>query len=148
MELPYTFEGFAERYPEFAALDERAMRACLEDADHAHAGVTAQPCRRQLTELLAAHWLALRFDISAKAAELGLRDPYAAIQAGGSYSASTSSVSISGGGAGFQSGNDPYTAGFGRTAYGLEYMLALNRCVAPGGVLLSADTSDTLGGGA
>ena len=139
----YTAARFLGEYPEFVSILEPAIMSALHKAEYANKGVKGEPCRWYLTSTLAAHRLALRFDIEPSLDELGMNDPTSTIQAGSSRSASTSSLSVTEGSAAFQTGDDVSLADLGRTEYGLEYLDWLERCASGSEVLKSPDTSAT-----
>lgn len=146
MTVTYPYEQFLEEYPEFSGVPRDAAASAVAVALHASRGVAGEPCRQLLAGLLAAHRLAVRFDITAAATECGLRNPYETVSAGGSVSASVSSLSVGKTAAAFQIGNDPFLVDLGRTAYGLDYLAALERCVPGVMTVLSRDASESLDG--
>lgn len=141
----YPYSDFIADYPEFEDIPQPVAGREVTRAVHDSRGVAGEECRRLLAGLLAAHRLAARFDIGAKVREKGLRNPYELASAGKSMSAGTGSLSLSATAAALQTGTDPYLVDLGRTVYGLDYLTALERCVPGVSVILSPDTSSSLG---
>jgi hypothetical protein len=132
---PVTVEEFLAVFGEFGDVPQAAVQFRLDLAmkqDKAEWG----DYWRQAVMLMAAHALALRFNLSEKAAESGRMNPYMTGLAT-SQSASPSSLSQS-----FQLpagalGDDPFTVWMYRTAYGQEWLALLIMVIPPGGVVRS-----------
>lgn len=144
--MSVTYEIFTADYPEFAdipegeGIPEGAVKRVLAQAVLMLSPSAWGKWHEMAIGLWSAHYLALEYDISGRCSELGMKNPYDAGTAS-SMSASTGGLSVSYAASSMRTGDDPTSADFARTGYGLRYLNLLHTVIAPGGVIRSADTS-------
>lgn len=133
---------FVAEYPEFAALPEAAVTVQLRRAD-LMLSINAWGkwlCMAQ--NLYTAHHLALEYDMGEACADIKKRNPYD-VGTINSQNASTSSLAITSVTSALVTGDDPVLSGFARTTYGMGYLELLYTVIPAGGVVYSADTSES-----
>jgi len=144
--MSYDCKAFIAEYPEFGApLPETAVeRQLRQSALMLNPGAWGKWIE-MARGLWTAHYLALEYDISAKILELGKHSPYDLGQTINMV-ANTNGLTQGKAPSLMLTGDNPLLADFGRTDYGLRYLNLLYTVVAPGDVVYSPDTSDTLEG--
>ena len=142
--MAHTYDTWFKRYPEFDIVPQAAAEAQLEDALLMLSPTAWGKYYDRAQALWTAHYLALRFDVSKRCKELGMRSPYD-VGTATSMNASTGSLAVTKSTSALLTGDDPILSDFARTLYGLEYLDLLYTVIPAGGIVYSPDTSDTEG---
>lgn len=140
---PVTIEEFLAEFPEFSALPSAVVEAQLNRAMRAMNKAEWADFWRDAVKLLAAHTLATRYNISARAAELGKRSAYSAGFAT-SQSASPGRLSVSKQLPAWMTGDDPFVSWMAATDYGQEWLALLVMVIPPVGVVWSSPVTSGL----
>lgn len=141
MSAPLTLTTFRGWYPEFDDVPDGSV-----DRQLALANMTLSPSAwgkwlEQALGLFTAHYLAVRFNISAALQDNGVRSPTSSIGTVTNKSATTSGISEGSANSALVTGDDPLAADFARTEYGLEYLSLMEMVIPAGGVLYSPSTA-------
>lgn len=138
---PLTYDQFIAAYPEFSEVPPAAVEAQLTISNCFLKFSVLGVYWQLLVGLHAAHYLALRYNISANSASLGINGPTSGIGATNSKSASNTSLSEGTTLNSFLTSTNPVEADFGRTGYGIQFLSLLYTVVPAGYVLKSIDSS-------
>ncbi len=141
--MAYTYETFISDYQEFADLPPSAVNRQLRQSVLMLNPGAWGKWYEMAQGVWAAHYLALEYDISGKASDLGMRSPYD-VGTVNNQAASTSSVSIGTTTSAMLTGDDPILVDFARTTYGMKYLNLLYTVIPAGSIVYSPDTSATL----
>ena len=134
MEL-VTYAEFIEDYPEFGSVPEKAINKRILLASQVLSSGALKEFYNEAVELLTAHWLCLRYNISSSMRDNGINPSLTNSGTVNSVSASSGSLSESYSHNSLMSSDDATTADWARTEYGLE-LLSLIDLVIPAGYVV------------
>ena len=142
---PTDYASFIGRYPEFSGIPQAAVEDQLEFSAMTLAPAAWGKWWLRACWLFTAHYLAVRFNISAALFANGMRSPTASIGTVTSKSANTSGISEGSVTSGLVTSDNAIDADFGRTEYGLQYLSLLDMVIPPGHVVFSPSAAAVAG---
>lgn len=136
MEL-VTYAEFIEDYPEFENISERVINKRILYASRIFNSGVLKEFYNEAVELLTAHWLCLRYNISSSMRDHGINQSLTNSGTVNSVSASSGSLSESYSHNSLMSSDDATTADWARTEYGLRLLALIDLIVPAGSVVYS-----------
>lgn len=136
MEL-VTYAEFIEDYPEFENIPERVINKRILYASRTFNSVVLKEFYNEAVELLTAHWLSLRYNISPSMRDHGINQSLTNSGVVNSVSASSGSLSENYSHSNLVSSDDATTADWARTEYGLRLLALIDLIVPAGSVVYS-----------
>lgn len=141
-----TYDLFIDAYPEFGDVPQSAIERQIDLSNLTLLESAWGKWYSHALMLFTAHYLAVRYNISAKLAELGLRSPVSSIGTVTNKSANTSGLSEGSATSQLITSANPIEADLARTEYGLEYLHLLKIVIPPGRVVYSPSSALSAGG--
>lgn len=132
-----TYAEFIEDYPEFEDVPERAISKRILRASQILDSKTFKHFFNDAVELLTAHWLCLRYNLSSAMARNGINQSITNSGTVNSVSASSGSLSESYSHNSLMSSDDATTADWARTEYGLQLLSLIDMVIPAGYVIYS-----------
>jgi hypothetical protein len=132
-----TYAEFIAEYPEFAGISSAAVSRILATAASMLSQENWGTQWNHACNLLVAHRLCMRFDISSAVRSAGMRSAAQSIQTVNNRSASPDSLSESSVTSALITGDNPLYADLARTEYGLEFLGLMHMVISPGGIVSS-----------
>ena len=123
-------QTFLSKYPEFSGVDPEAIQDQLDFATLSLSQGRLGAWYERLAYLWSAHYLYLRFDISALISDVGILEQENQ-GVTNSQSANTNGLSVTTTPTALVSGNNPLHADLARTNYGLQYLSILRQILSP-----------------
>lgn len=136
MEL-VTYAEFIEDYPEFEDIPERAVSKRILLASQILDSRTFKGFYNDAVELLTAHWLCLRYNITSAMRNNSINQSMSNSGTVNSVSASSGSLSESYSHNNLMSSDDATTADWARTEYGLQLLSLIDMIIPAGSVVYS-----------
>jgi hypothetical protein len=137
---PLQLADFRTYFPEFASVPDVAVQLQLDIANELLNKVAWGKFFVMAVALWVAHYLALKYNISSDLAINGMR-PSGDVGVVTNKAANTNGLTEGSSVSGLVTGDDPFTADFARTNYGLQYLSLMELIVPPGTIIYSPSVS-------